>query len=105
MDEANNLPSPATTRNHDVLGIYTRMNRFIEEVQLSVSSATSQMNEFDQTRLQSYINSVNGYLDYVVGQPQLDLPETSPREYKFEPIPEEKDTESEEVNDIRQLFV
>jgi len=90
--------------NHDVAGIHTRINRFIEELYKSVSSGTSQVNAFDQTRLNSYLDGITTYVDWVVGQPQLDLPETHPRPIQLEPNPQVADIENESVNDVLRLL-
>lgn len=94
-----------STRNHDILGIYNRLNRFLVEMYKSVSSSVSLMNDFDQVRLASYITNIRGYIAWVIAQPQLDLPETSPREYPFEAAPVLGDVESEEINDVLNMIV
>jgi hypothetical protein len=97
--------NPTATRNHDIFGVYNRMNRFIEEMYHSVSADVSQMNSFDQARMQKYIDNIRGYVAWVVGQPQLDLPETAPREYPLEAPPVIGSAESEEINDILHMLV
>jgi len=69
------------TYNHDIVGIYNRINRFLEELFKGVSAAGSQVNEFDFSRLSSYMVNIRGYIAWVVGQPHLDCPETHPKEY------------------------
>ena len=96
--------NPTSTRNHDIFGIYNRLNRFIEEMFKSVSSGVSQMNSFDQARLQKYIDNIRGFVAWVIGQPSLDLPETAPREYQLVGAPTIALVESEEVNDIMNML-
>lgn len=98
------MPVVTTTKNHDVLGVYNLTNRFIEEMWKCVSSSASQMNEFDQIRLISYLANLRGYLNWVEAQPHLDLPETSPAEWPLKPIPPITNVENEEVNNILILF-
>lgn len=89
------------TYNHDVAGLYRRINRFIFEILKSVSSAGSQVNTFDQTRLQSYIGAIRAYQAWVMAQPQLDLPETHPRVIQLEPAPVvPAEVENESVRDV-----
>lgn len=95
-----NPPQPTYVYNVDIVGVYNRLNRFIVEVFRSVSANVSMMSTFDQQRLQSYITNLNGYLIWVTAQPNLDLPETSPRAYALEPLATRADTENEEANDV-----
>jgi hypothetical protein len=91
--------------NHDVVGIYNRLNRFIVEIFRSVSANVSQMNAFDQARLQSYLDGIRNYVSWVIAQPQLDLPETTPRKYVLETPPVVPDVESEEVSDLLRMLI
>ena len=91
--------------NHDIVGLYNRLNRFVEELYKSVSSATSEVNLFDQTRLETYLNAIDTYHNWVNNQPHLDLPETHPREYILEEKPKVEETENENVNDVIRLLV
>lgn len=95
----------ATVNNHDIVGLYNRINRFVVELIKSVSSQTSQVNEFDQERLATYLTAIDTYHAWVIGQPHLDLPETAPRDYELEAIPETPETENENVNDLVRLLV
>lgn len=94
------------TYNHDVAGLYRRMNRFIEELARSVSSSGSQMNAFDQTRLATYLDAIDSYMNWVVSQPSLDLPETHPRVYTFAPSPavKDEDVENESALDVIRML-
>jgi hypothetical protein len=95
----------ATVYNHDVAGLCRRVNRFMEEMIKSVSSGTSEMNEFDQTRLSDYLGAILAYRDWVVAQPQLDLPETHPREHIVPDGPDVPPMENESVVDCLNLMV
>lgn len=90
--------------NHDVAGLYSRINRFIEELIKSVSSGTSQVNAFDATRIKSYLNAIEVYTDWVLAQPQLDLPETHPRKIVLAESPAVSQVENESLNDLIRLF-
>lgn len=96
---------PTFTYNHDISGLYRRFNRFITEMVFSVSSGGSQVNSFDQVRLSNYIAAIRSYQDWVESQPQLDLPETHPKEYPLVPTPEVPDLENESVVDFVNLLV
>jgi site-specific recombinase XerC len=90
--------------NHDVAGLQRRINRFIYEMIKSVSNAGSLMNEFDQTRLATYLVAIRAYIGWVVSQPQLDLPETSPREYVLDPNPTYDMVENESIVDVVRML-
>lgn len=90
--------------NHDIAGLHARVNRFIEEVYKSVSGTTSQFNEFDQARVGTYLDAVDTYREWVIDQPQMDLPETHPTEYVLEADPAITSVENESVNDLIRMF-
>lgn len=90
--------------NHDVVAIYNRTNRFKEELIKCVSSNLSSMSKYDIDRLESYLNAIDKHHDWVISQPALDLPETSPREYVLEPAPSVPDIENEDVGDLVRLL-
>jgi hypothetical protein len=92
------------TYNHDIVGLYNRINRFIREAMKQQSSNVSQINAFDQTRLKSYLSAIRFYHDHVQGAPDLDLPETSPRLYELRDLPEVVDMENESLADICRLL-
>lgn len=90
--------------NHDIRGLANRVNRFIKEMIASISSDVSQMSVFDQERLQSYLDNINGYLAWVVASPQLDLPETSPMQWPLDPAEVVPQLENQAVTDIVTLL-
>lgn len=92
------------TYNHDVAGLQRRINRFIFEMIKSVSNSGSLMNDFDQNRLASYLAAIKGYVSFIVSQPQLDLPETSPRIIKLDPNPVWDLLENEAIIDVIRLL-
>ena len=94
----------AKVYNMDIVGLIQRLDRFITEMKLSVSSNGSEFSSFDQARLTDYLKNLETYLNWVVAQPQLDLPESSPREFVVaEPMPDVI-VESELINDILRFF-
>ena len=62
------------------------------------------MNAFDQVRLASYIGAIKAYVAWIVSQPQLDLPETSPRVYALDENPSYELVENEAVVDVVRML-
>lgn len=93
------------TYNHDIAGLYVRINRFIEELAKSASSNVNQMSTFDQARLVSYIAAIRKYQAWVMAAPQLDLPETHPRGIDLPAPPVLPEIENEAVQDLIRLFI
>jgi hypothetical protein len=91
--------------NHDVVGLYDRINRFLEEVNKSVSASGSYITDPDKNRLRTYLAAVQSYHDWVMSAPELDLPETHPREYTLKEVPVLAEPESEIVDDIQRMMV
>lgn len=94
----------AQTHNHDICGLVRRIDRFMFELHKSVSSNTSKVNSYDTERLQSYLDAMSFYLDWVQGQPQLDLPESAPTLYELADPHDLQDVESEDINDLLRLL-
>lgn len=92
------------TSNADILGLDNRVNRFIKEVQDSASGNISLYTEADKIRLKSYLNAIIRFIEWVTDQPILDLPESFPRAYDFDPVVEVKTVENEMVNDVLNLM-
>jgi hypothetical protein len=93
------------TYNHDVVGVWNRINRFAEEAQKAQSSNVSLTNSFDIARLKSYLDSIDRYHDWIKAQPQLDLPETTPRLYQLEDwVDASLMIENDDLDDIVRMF-
>jgi hypothetical protein len=90
--------------NQDIVGLYDRIQRFIEEMVKSVSSNLSQTNEFDQARLAQYLNAIDRYHNWIKSQPHLDLPETAPKPYTLEALVIPSNIENESINDVIRLM-
>jgi len=88
----------AVVYNHDVAALCRLVQRAGEELHKSVSSGTSGMNSFDLARSKSNIAAVRSLKDWVVAEPQLDLPESHPTAIEL-PDPVKRVTvESDSVN-------
>lgn len=90
--------------NHDIVSMVTRLQRFMKEMNLSVSSNLSELSEADKGRLVSYIENLKKFKDWVVDQPELDLPESSPREFTVEETTEVIDIENLDITQIGRLL-
>lgn len=92
------------TYNHDICGLVRRLDRFAFELHKSVSSGTSQVNQFDQERLAKYLGAAVTYHDWMLSQPQLDLPESHPTLYTIDDDPGLAEVENESINDLLRLI-
>lgn len=73
--------------NHDIASLISRLRRFKQELHKSVSANLSEFSEADKTRLMTYIDSIQKFKNWAVAQPELDLPESSPKEFDLgEPV-------------------
>lgn len=110
-DSANTLQfaadpfGPAFVYNHDVNGLYNRLNRFIVELVGSQSSGVSLTNSYDMARLASYLDSLDKYHDWVLAETQLDLPETKGLTYTLELAPVVPAMENEDLEDLVRMLV
>lgn len=66
--------------NHDIASLVKRLRRFKKEMVKSVSSNVSAVGEHDLKRLNSYLEAIKAFKNWMISQPSLDMPETSPRE-------------------------
>jgi hypothetical protein len=96
--------TPKSTYNTDVWSIVRRLNRVIVEVTKSQSSSVSATLPFDVARVKSYTASIKAFVDWVVAQPLLDLPETGPQEMPLPASPVIPDMENESAHDIVNLL-
>lgn len=94
----------AKVYNMDIVGLIQRLDRFITEMKLCVSSNGSDFSSFDQKRLEDYLGNLDTYLSWVVAQPALDLVESSPREFTVAEPTADVIVESELINDILRLM-
>ena len=89
---------PVTVNNFHVRFLADKVHRFGVELIKSQSANDSQMKPADRARLSSYLDSVDFAVNWIESLPELDLPETSPREYVCEDFPAEVDAENEAIN-------
>lgn len=93
-----------STYNIDVHSIVRRYNRMLIEIQKSQSSGVSFTNPFDVARVTSYVNAMDAYQKFVVGQPLLDCPETGPTEMALPENPKVDVLENESAMDCVNLI-
>jgi hypothetical protein len=93
-----------TVLNQDIAGFHSRINRAIEEVYKSVSSGVVDYREADKTRVLSYLRAIDEYHNWVIDQPQLDLPESHPKEYVLDSNPVLTVVENDAANDIIRIL-
>lgn len=79
--------------NMDIAGLVRRIRRFKYEVNKCVSAALMHTTQADVDRFTSYLNALMTYFDWMVSQPQQDLPEWHPKdidlgEAESLPVPE-----------------
>lgn len=65
-------------QNMDVAGLVRRIRRYKYEVNKCVSAGLMHTTQGDYTRFISYLNALKTYFDWMVSQPQQDLPEWHP---------------------------
>jgi hypothetical protein len=101
------MPEAATAEvlNHDVDGIYRRLNRFIVEARDSTSAGMSQITASDLARLKTYTSSILAYVGWVAAQPELDLPETAPRRIALDAAPAVKLIENDDLADVLKMMI
>lgn len=90
--------------NHDIVGLYDRLNRFIKEAQLSQSANISGVKKSDLIRLKTYLSSSRVYHTYVAKEPELDLPETNPKTWTLDAPPQLRRIENESLKDVCRLL-
>lgn len=96
---------PAVVFNQDVVLFYDRVSRYIVEVQDSQSSDTSEAKSADVVRWRAYITELRRLIAWVQSQPDLDLPETHPRQFPLRPLVELQDIENDPARQLVRLFV
>lgn len=90
--------------NHDIASLIERLRDFRKELIHSVSSGLSEFNDFDKNRAYSYLEAVDIFHNYVKAAPQLDLPESSPREIILPDMVPPLPTENHDVKYIARMF-
>lgn len=101
---AENSNEPTISYNLDVVYINDKMCRYAGEVIKAVSANLAHVNAFDMTRALKYLDDLDAAVAYVLAQPQLDMPETHPRERKLQPFPEVPNMENDELDHTVRLL-
>ena len=95
---------PTTSYNLDVVYLNDKMCRYGGEVILAVSANLAHMNSFDMARTMKYLDDIDSAIAYVLAQPQLDMPETHPRERALQPMPVVPNMENDELDHTVRLL-
>ncbi len=90
--------------NHDIVGQYDRLNRVIFETLHSASAGGVAYSEADIKRQRQYTNDLLSNHDHIMGEPELDLPETHPRVYELRAVPAVVHVENDGSNDLVRLY-
>ncbi len=90
--------------NHDIASLVRRLRRLKKEIEKSGSANVTELGTHDLKRLDSYIISIEDFKKWMVSQPLLDLPETSPIEIEIGEMPESLDMENDDLALILNLF-
>lgn len=89
---------PVVVYNHDVAAICRVTTRIGIELHKSVSSSTSGMNKFDIERLKRNTNACRSLINWVVAEPQMDLPESHPLAIELPDPTKFEAVESDSIN-------
>lgn len=92
------------TYNYQVAGLVRRLRRFRFETNKAASSALASVNGSDFTRAKTYLAAVESYLNWVVSIPQLDLPESTPREIDLGKQEDLEMPENESLVDLMEMY-
>ena len=90
----------AEVYNQDVASLCRRIARYADEVHKARSNAVADMSEFDITRVKSYSAGLRQFHAWIIGQPQLDLPEWTPTAENLPDWEDHDRVENEAVNDL-----
>lgn len=86
--------------NLNIASVVNRLNRFMDELLHSQSANTNDYNEHDVARTKEYLSALTTLIDWVVSQPVLDLPKTTPQEIELGPFTEIQQVQNEMVADM-----
>lgn len=91
-------------QNHDIASLVGRLRRVKKELEKSVSSGVSEVGTHDLLRLETYIKALKDYKAWMISQPVLDLPETSPIEIELGETPDSLEMENDDLALVLNLF-
>lgn len=90
--------------NYQIAGLIRRLRRFRFETVKAASSGLAHVNEHDLRRAKAYLDAAEAYVNWVVSQPQLDLPESTPLKIELGE-PEKLDMpENESLVDLMAMY-
>jgi hypothetical protein len=90
--------------NYQIAGLIQRLRRFRYESVKAASSGLAHVNEHDMRRAKSYLIAATSYIDWIVSQPQLDLPESTPREIDLGEAEKLDFPENESLLDLMRMY-
>ena len=90
--------------NMEIAGLVRRMRRFRFETVKAGSSGLPSVSDADFTRAKSYLTAITQYLDWIVAQPQLDLPKWAPHKIDLGVAEELPLPENEGLLDLMTLY-
>ena len=95
----------AQIHNHDLAGYIARLDKFAFELHKSASSGVTEMNVYDQERLQSYLDALVTLKGHHEAMPRLDQPEShGVFMFDVKEAVEYELVENESINDLLRLF-
>ena len=92
------------TQNMDIFGLCRRMRRYRYELAYSVSSGVAFMKKEDADRLRSYLAGLSSYKQWFQAEPDLDLPESSPKSYDIGEPEKLPTVENESIVDLINML-
>lgn len=92
------------TYNYQIAGLIRRLRRFRFETVKAASSGLAHVNEHDLRRAGQYLDAAESYLNWITSQPQLDLPESSPRLIELGEMEELDMPENESLVDMMVMY-
>ena len=90
--------------NHDLFALVKRLRRFKFELSKSISSNLGEANSYDMNRLGTYLDALEAFKGWMVSQPELDLPESSPMELEVQETPELPEVDNDDLAVIINLM-
>lgn len=95
---------PLMSYNLDVVYVNDKLCRYAGEVIKAVSANLAHVNEFDMERSLKYLVDLDAAISYVLALPQLDMPESHPREHSLQTFPEVVNMENDELDHVVRLL-
>lgn len=90
--------------NMDCAGLIRRLRRFRFETVKAASSALANVSSADFSRAKSYLGAISSYMDWIVTQPQLDLPEWAPKAMELGEAEKVEMPDNESLYDLMTMY-